>query len=130
MKSKKFPPMMAVALAGLMCLAGCEKEKKTEENKCAFCSVNNPLEELEWLKSKIIFFSQDDWTTHSSISSCIYDGNKEGFIIAECEDCPDFGVSLYACDGTNLCHFWGFTGKPCENHTIDSKSIRLIYKNY
>lgn len=32
MKSKKFPPMMAVALAGLMCLAGCEKEKTAENN--------------------------------------------------------------------------------------------------
>ena len=36
MKRKKFLPMMAVALVGIMFLAGCEKEK-TAENKCAFC---------------------------------------------------------------------------------------------
>ena len=37
---------MACVLAGMLFFAGCEKEKKTEENKCAICGVGNPLEDL------------------------------------------------------------------------------------
>ncbi len=127
---KTILPIVATAiLAGAMFFAGCEKEKKTEENKCAFCGVGNPIEDLVWLKTMADKFSQQK-ENHSSIKSCRYDTDKEGFIIAACENCPDLGVSLYACDGTHLCHFFGISGKPCESHMIDTNSIKLIYKNY
>ena len=127
---KKILPLVATAiLAGAMFFAGCEKEKKTEENKCAICGVGNPLEDLTWLKTMADTFSQHK-ENRSSIRTCKYDINKEGFIIADCENCPDLGVSLFACDGTHLCHFFGISGKPCESHMIDTNSIKLIYKNY
>ena len=115
----------ALLMGALLLFAGCEKEK----NKCEFCGVDNPIEDLAWLKTRVDTFSQHK-ESRSSIRTCKYDTDKEGFIIEDCENCPDLGVSLFACDGTHLCHFFGFSGKPCENHTIDTSSIELIYKNY
>jgi hypothetical protein len=124
------PIMSAALVAGaLLLFAGCEKENKTEENKCAFCGVGNPLEDLVWLKTMADTFSQHK-ESRSSIRICKYDTDKEGFIIADCENCPDVGVSLFACDGTLLCDFFGLSGKPCKHHAIDTSSIILIYKNY
>ena len=87
-KTKILPIMATVILAGAMFFAGCEKEKKTEENKCEICGVDNPLEDLTWLKIMADTFSQHK-ENRSSIRTCKYDIDKEGFIIADCENCPD-----------------------------------------
>ena len=96
---------------------------------CTFCNVENPLTELPWLKSLVQFYSTD--TLHrSSISTCLYDSGKEGFLIADCIDCPDAGLDFMDCAGNDIGVLFGITGNDYAKYNIDKNSIKLIYKNY
>ncbi len=120
-----FPHTAAALLTGVLLLfAGCEKEK----NKCEFCGVNNPLEELEWLKENIKEMEKS--VLPASISKCLYQNNKQGFLFTSCENNPDNMTVLVDCSGKILCAIGGYAGKKDTIYNIDGNSIETIYKNY
>lgn len=128
MKSKIFSkvlPQVAVVLVGVALATSCEKEK----NNCKICGVEDPLTGLNWLKEKVAEF-ETNRAQHSSICSCKYSTDKDGFLVVSCEECPDMGVELFSCNGLRVGLLFGLAGIGYEQYQIDTNSISFLYKNY
>ena len=123
---KKVLPLIVVALVGMALATSCEKEN---DKKCTFCNVDNPIIDLPWLNEIVVDF-ENTKEIHSSVSSCIFNENNEGFLICYCENCPDAGVELRNCNGDVLGVRYGLIGNPLSQYKIVEKSILLLYKNY
>ena len=126
MKTSNIISLLSAALltGTLLLFAGCEKEK----NKCKFCGVENPLEDLAWLKTIVLEMEKSPMT--SSISKCLYQKDKQGFLFTSCVNCPDNMTVLVDCSGEILCAIGGYAGKKDTIYNIDGNSIEIIYKNY
>lgn len=120
-KEKTFfwPPFLLATLALFM--ASCEKTEK-----CTFCNVENPLTDLEWLKTTVAEMAES--AEHCSVSKCNYQTDKQGFIISFCDNCPDNMVSLTDCTGNTLCNIGGYAGFRDTIYNIEN--IEVLFKNY
>ena len=120
---KKLPIVATVALlvAGAMFFAGCEKEKKTEENKCKFCGADDPLTELTWLK-ELVESINNSWY-HATISTCLYNNGQQGFLISQLN--IDGMTSLVDCSGNLLCVMGGLYG--LKDTTYKIRNAKIIY---
>lgn len=114
-------PFLLVALA--LCITSCEKTEK-----CTFCNVENPLTDLEWLRTTVAEMTES--AEHCSVSKCIYQTDKQGFIISFCDNCPDNMVSLTDCTGNTLCNIGGYAGLQDTVYKIKNETIEIIFKNY
>lgn len=114
-------PFLLATLALFM--ASCEKTEK-----CTFCNVENPLTDLEWLKKTVAEMTES--AEHCSVSKCIYQTDKQGFIISFCDNCPDNMVSLTDCTGNTLCNIGGYAGLQDTVYKIKNETIEIIFKNY
>ncbi|MCH3924438.1 MAG: hypothetical protein LKE30_05935 [Bacteroidales bacterium] len=129
MKKNKFKLLLLfiglVAITGTT-LSSCKD--KDDDEKCQVCGVDNPLTDILWLKKYKT--EMDTSTTKARIYTCTYQTNKQGFLIENCIDCPDAGVMLMDCEGNNLCVLNGITGNNCQEYSIDTNSIQIIYQNF
>ena len=130
MKKNFFIAIALVAVTMLM-FSACKKDKSVlhfdYEGPC-HCGVENPLEDLEWLhRTAESFESTTQWAT---ISICVYDSARQGFIVNPCVQCPDGMQSLFDCQGNLMGNLGGIAGIPLSTYNIDPSSVREIYRNY
>ena len=130
MKKIFFIAIALVAVTMLM-FSACKKDKSVlhfdYEGPC-HCGVENPLEDLEWLhRTAESFESTTQWAT---ISICVYDSARQGFIVNPCVQCPDGMQSLFDCQGNLMGNLGGIAGIPLSTYNIDPASVREIYRNY
>ena len=130
MKKSFFIAIALVAVTMLM-FSACKKDKSVlhfdYEGPC-HCGVENPLEDLEWLhRTAESFESTTQWAT---ISICVYDSARQGFIVNPCVQCPDGMQSLFDCQGNLMGNLGGIAGIPLSTYNIDPASVREIYRNY
>lgn len=118
---------MATTLTGIIFLS-CNDDEKEEKTDCKICGVTNPLTELEWLKAKVAEFSHSE--EKAQIYTCIYQNDKQGFLIANCAYCPDAGQALIDCNGIQIGSIFGITAVGYKTYEIDENSIELIYENF
>lgn len=128
--------LFLLPLAALMlCLlfSACKKDKTylhfDYDGPC-HCSVENPLDDLEWLHNIAEEFELVRDRHWATISICTYDSTKQGFIINPCVNCDDGMQSFLDCEGNKLGDLGGFAGIPLSTYNIDPASVREIYRNY
>ena len=99
-------------------LISCEKK---EEPPCA-CDVENPQENLEWLKQRL----ENRFCTEVYLYT--YNG-QEYISIHDCPIGADMGVVTYNCDGTIYCQYIGLSGhSDCTADFLENATKTLIYK--
>jgi hypothetical protein len=88
------------------------------------CEVENPLEDLLWLKAKvdeITLAIQNGNPLSISIYQCVYGDNETGFLMDEGNIKP-----FYNCNGEILCIMGGDAGETCSELNI--VGIKLIWE--
>ena len=124
-----------VILSALLCLLTLNSCKKQDrilpigETVC-HCGVDDPLNDLHWLHKLALEFESMRGKQFASISICTYDSTSQGFLITDCEECPDRGQDFVDCQGNALGLVGGFAGTPFSAYNIDPASVRVIYRNY
>lgn len=119
LKKLFFMPLFVTTV--VLFMVSCEKTEK-----CTFCNVENPLTDLEWLKTTVVEMTES--AEHCSVSKCNYQTDKQGFIISFCDNCPDNMVSLTDCAGNTLCNIGGYAGFRDTIYNIEN--IEVLFKNY
>ena len=137
-QKKLFTITLCAAVCCLM-FSACEPKENIrpiEENirplfeVSCHCGTNDPLNQLLWLHRQAAYFETLRGKCRASISICKYDSDKDGFLITDCEECPDRGLDFVDCNGNGLGLLFGFSGTPYEAYKIDPSSVRCIYRNY
>lgn len=116
LKKLFFKPLFVAVV--VLSMSSCEKR--------TFCNVENPLTDLEWLKTTVAEMTES--AEHCSVSKCNYQTNKQGFLISFCDNCPDNMVSLKDCTGNTLCNIGGYAGFRDTIYNIEN--IEVLFKNY
>ncbi len=101
-------------------LLTCE-ENKIENTPCA-CGVENPLENIAWIKNEII---------NSSCAEVVLyelDGVEYIGISTDCPETRDGGSGVYNCDGTFYCGYWHNPGISCLGYFNANATRKVIYK--
>ena len=126
---------MLITLSALLCLLTFNSCRKLDrilpvgETVC-HCGVDDPLNDLRWLHKLVLEFESLRGKQFASISICTYDSISQGFLITDCEECPDRGQDFVDCQGNSLGLVGGFAGTPLSAYNIDPASVRVIYRNY
>ena len=133
MKNILLHPIIAAVCC--LCLVSCGKQDSitplgTVPNPVCHCGCDDALQQLEWLRNNVIFMETYRGTIRAEISTCKYDGGKDGFLLNYCVSCPDGTVSLVDCQGNLLVTMGGIAGEGYDVYEIDWASIRCIYRNY
>ena len=68
--------------------------------KRKICNVENPLEDLSWLRELVKLYTRDG--DIQSIYKCTYNNNMDGFYIVPNTYCIPLNAILYTCDGIEL----------------------------
>jgi hypothetical protein len=107
------------ALVFIFFLQGsCEKEDESP----TVCGVENPHENLEWLKTIL------NKRFCTEVYKITYKG-EEYIGVYDCPDGADYGAIVYHCDGTKYCEIIGFTGEStCPDDFWENIEETLIYK--
>ena len=127
MKKFRTLSILLIALFTGTIFLSCNDDNE-EKGTCTFCGVENPLEDLVWLKQIKEEMAND--IAPAKISSCLYQNDKEGFLINNCVTCPDYGENLYDCQGNCIGVIFGYGGRTYESYAIDRYSIKIIYQNF
>ena len=132
MKTKLFWVCLVWAMAGGLCLTACTKRDGTVPlgEKVCHCGSDDALQEIGWLREQVAQLESRRGKERAEVSTCRYDGGKEGFLIARCIDCPDLGSSFYDCAGNGLGQLFGIDGRGFDYYGIDPASVRCVYRNY
>lgn len=129
---KKTTLITLMAILCLLTLNSCKKQDRilpVGEAVC-HCGVDDPLNDLQWLHKLALQFESMRNQQFASISICTYDSTSHGFLITDCENCPDRGLDFVDCQGQPLGLVGGFAGTPLSAYNIDPASVRVIYRNY
>ena len=129
---KRYTFITLSALLCLLTLNSCTKQDRISpvgEAVC-HCGVDDPLNDLRWLHKLVLEFESLRGKQFASISICTYDSISQGFLITDCEECPDRGQGFVDCQGNSLGLVGGFAGTPLSAYNIDPASVRVIYRNY
>lgn len=131
---KKTNLIILSALLCLLTLNSCKKQDRilpVGERVC-HCGVDDPLNDLQWLHERALEFESLRGKRFASISICTYtdSSSRHGFLITDCEECPDRGQDFVDCQGRPLGLVGGFAGTPLQAYNIDPASVRVIYRNY
>ena len=119
-----------LALFCLLILSSCKKKPVIGQYSVCHCGVDDPLNDLHWLNKMVLQFESMRGEYKASVAICTYDSTSQGFLITDCEDCPDRGLDFIDCHGNRLGLVWGFAGTPLSAYNIDPSSLRTIYRNY
>ena len=104
----------------------CETET-TEEIEPLVCGVENPLEDLQWLKE-----IRDEITMRMSIAGAQiiqYTYHSEPvFWVNDCYNCPDVLISVYNCQGDVICEFGGIDGRnTCPDFASQATDSTMLF---
>lgn len=91
-----------------------------------FCNVDNPLEDLPWLKNKVNTMKRNK--QQAEIHRWIYN-SIEGFVVTECVKCADGLTYFYNCEGKVICEFGGMFGRiTCPDFEEKTTLRELIFE--
>lgn len=127
---KKHLVFLLFAVLAAATLASCTKNADNTHfpyNGPCHCSVDNPLDDLEWLHQNVLLFESWRGKQDASIAVCTFDSVKQGFIINPCVHCADGMSTLVDCEGHEISMLGGIAG---ITYNIDPSSVRIIYCNY
>ena len=124
MKNFSTLSILLIALFTCTIFLSCNDDNE-EKGTCTFCGVENPLEDLVWLK-QIKEEMANDIVLKSAIYSCSYQEDKEGFIIQWAVNGYALDMKLMDCQGNLI--------KTCNNSADISdagiENIQIIYQNF
>lgn len=107
-------------------LISCSSNQETISN----CNVDNPLENLTWLKKIKENLEKSATAWKSSITQYTYK-NEAVFLVEPCKDCPDGMTSVYNCSGTIICEFGGIAGvNTCPDFSKKATNKKVLWQNY
>jgi hypothetical protein len=89
------------------------------------CNVNNPLEDLKWLKT-----IKDDFVASAGQERITqYDYNDETvFLVEDCVNCPDGLAIVYSCEEETLCEFGSIAGlNTCPDFDSTATNEIVLY---
>lgn len=93
------------------------------------CDVQNPIENLVWLKEIKTSFEQSSSATKRSIIQYKFK-NKIVFLVDSCNNCPDNLTTLYNCEGVKICEFGGIAGlNTCSGFDKEAKNKIILWEN-
>lgn len=120
LKHKSKLRILAVIFISFFLLT-CEKDKiKEGEAPCA-CGVENPQENIEWLKDKLK-------NSCAEVYLWELDGTEFLSITYYCMGTVDSGVRIYSCDGTIYCDNFPNGGVYCPEYFLKNAKKTLLYK--
>lgn len=115
---KKFAYTVIVLLSLLSC------DKKDTSQNDEFSKIDDPINELVWLKNIIA-----EATNPITIHKCSYK-NKEGFLVNFCVNCSDGLVVFFDRDSNVIYEFGGIDGRnTCPDFEIEVMNKELIYSD-
>lgn len=124
---------LLLALVCCIVLLSCKKDviiRAVTNEDISCCGVDDPLNQLNWLHDCVYQFEQDKNLYRAEVYLCRYGSDNDGFLITNCVDCPDAGLSFCDCSGQSRGILFGFAGIGYEEFGIDPQSVRCIYRNY
>ncbi len=96
------------------------------------CDVENPLEDLPWLKDIKLAIQLNMSPAGSQIIQYSYKGEYV-FWVDVCFQCPDGVIAVYNCAGEVICEFGGIDGRnTCidfETEATDSTNLFISIQN-
>ena len=109
--------------------AGCNKEKQCDcqmSSPCPWCNVDNPLEELPWMKTLI---ENSCELPHGSfnIYACLLEDGSQAFLFDIRPTSSDHPRQLKNCKGESIGHINGMDGVVSGDFNVDWNSLKLIY---
>jgi len=98
-------------------------------DKITACTINNPLEELGWLKEIKTGFEQSVYLSKKKIIHFTYQ-KKSVFLVDICNDCADNLTTVYNCSGTIICEFGGIAGvNTCPDFDKNATNKIILWEN-
>ena len=103
--------------------------KEDEAVIASTCGVDNPLNDIEWLKEIRLNFEISASLSKKKIIQYDYK-NQTVFLIDGCVQCPDFITVVYNCDQEVLCEFGGIDGRnTCPDFENEAKNETVLWEN-
>lgn len=93
------------------------------------CKVDNPLENIAWLKDFKDGFDLSASASKKKITQYTYH-NETVFLIDICVDCSDNLTTLYNCNGDKICEFGGIAGvNTCPDFDKNAINEIVLWEN-
>ncbi|MFY7670648.1 DUF6970 domain-containing protein [Tenacibaculum sp. MEBiC06402] len=110
----------------LLLVSACTKDEELNE----FCVLENPIEELAWLKNIKTGLEQSASDNKVEIYEYSYKQQRV-FWVDTCVGCADNLITVYNCSGNVMCEFGGITGvNTCIDFSSEASGKKLLWKNY
>ena len=107
----------------------CNKEKQCDcqmSSPCPWCNVDNPLEELPWMKT-LIENSCELAPGSFKIYACLLEDGSQAFLFDIIPTCSDHPRQLINCKGETIGYNNGMDGVVSGDFNVDWNSLKLIY---
>ncbi len=93
------------------------------------CNVDDPLEELDWLKDIKRSIQLSMQPAGSEIIQYIYEGEPV-FWVDLCYMCPDNLIVVYDCEGKVVCEFGGIDGRiTCDDFSFVATDSTMLFRS-
>lgn len=93
------------------------------------CNVENPLEELQWLKDIKQTIQLSMGPAGTQIIQYFYNGEPV-FWVDMCYMCADGLIRVYNCDGEVICEFGGIDGRnTCIDFDTEATDSTMLFKS-
>jgi len=115
----------SLILTAAFCLGlGCEKADPVTNT---VCTVENPIESIDWLKNLKTTFEQRMGPAGGQIIQYEYEGDCV-FWVDDCFNCLDKLVQVYDYDKNLVCEFGGISGKDtCPGFLEVAKDSTMLF---
>ena len=107
----------------------CNKKKQCDcqlSSPCPWCNVDNPLEELTWMKT-LIEKSCELPSGSFKIYACLLEDGSQAFLFDIMPTSSDHARQLMNCKGETIGHINGMDGVVSGDFNVDWTSLILIY---
>lgn len=104
-------------------------DKALETVNMQVCNVDNPLEDIEWLKDIKLSIQLSMRASGSQIIQYTYKGEPV-FWVDLCYMCPDNLIQVYNCGGEVICEFGGIDGKnTCVDFETEASDSTMLFRS-
>ena len=104
-------------------------ESAMENADFQVCNVENPLEELQWLKNIKLNIQLSMGPAGSQIIQYTYKGEPV-FWVDMCYMCADGLIMVYNCEGEVICEFGGIDGRnTCIDFDTEASDSTMLFRS-
>lgn len=101
-----------------------------DEETTNLCKVQNPIENLAWLKEIKKGMEKSATASRSSIVQYTYN-NETIFVVNSCENCSNTISNVYSCSGTVICKLKEAEEKnTCLNFVKEATNKKILWQNH